>query len=117
MFDIGWSEMLVVGAVALVVIGPKDLPAALRQAGRWMGAARRAASDFQGHVNRAMREAELDELSREVTNLKSNLSGAEMRSLIEKPQPKPALKPQPAEPVVTATVKPRRPRKKAAPKR
>jgi sec-independent protein translocase protein TatB len=91
MFDIGWSEMMVVGLVALVVIGPKDLPAALRQAGKWMGSVRRMASEFQGHVNAAMREAELDELRREVTNLKSGLTdpltntGGEMRALVEKP--------------------------------
>lgn len=94
MFDIGWSEMLVVGAVALVVIGPKDLPAALRQAGKWMGTVRRMASDFQGQVNQAMREAELDELRREVSSLKSGLNtiadpmrsaGQEVKSLVEAP--------------------------------
>lgn len=99
MFDIGWSEMLVVGAVALVVIGPKDLPAAFRQAGRWMGAVRRIASDFQGQVNAAMRDAELDELRREVRGIKDDIDGLgdpvvsrapEMKAL-----PKPKTKPKP----------------------
>ena len=62
MFDIGWSEMLVVGVVALVVIGPKELPAALRTAGRMVGKARGIASEFRQHWDDAMREAELDEI-------------------------------------------------------
>jgi len=62
MFDIGWSEMLVVGVVALVVIGPKELPAALRAAGRMVGKARGIASEFRQHWEDAMREAELDEI-------------------------------------------------------
>jgi sec-independent protein translocase protein TatB len=75
MFDIGWSELMVIGAVALVVIGPKDLPAAFRQAGKWMGAVRRIASDFQGQVNAAMRDAELDELRREMRSMKDDIDG------------------------------------------
>jgi sec-independent protein translocase protein TatB len=104
MFDIGWSEMLVVGVVALVVIGPKDLPGALRQAGKWMGAVRRMAADFQGQVNEAMRESELDELRREVQNLKSGVTEpmrqheSEMRALVEAPValPPPEPKNEPA---------------------
>jgi sec-independent protein translocase protein TatB len=106
MFDIGWSEMMVVGAVALVVIGPKDLPGALRQAGKWMGSVRRMASDFQGHVNQAMREAELDDLRREVNNLKTGVTDpvrkheSEMRALVEAPRalppPDPKTVPKPA---------------------
>lgn len=75
MFDIGWSEMLLIAVIAIVVIGPKDLPAALRQAGKWMGAVRRMASEFQGHVNEAMKEADLDDLRKELTDLKKTASG------------------------------------------
>ena len=124
MFDIGWSEMLVVGAVALVVIGPKDLPAALRQAGKWMGTVRRMASDFQGQVNQAMREAELDELRREVTNLKSGLNtvtdpvrsaGQEVKSLVEAPAALPA--PEAKEPLPAAPPDPDpKPKPKRAPR-
>ena len=130
MFDIGWSEMLVVGAVALVVIGPKDLPAALRQAGKWMGTVRRMAADFQGQVNQAMREAELDELRREVSDLKSGLgnvtdpmrsAGQEVKSLVEAPAALPAPEPKANEPQPISKAEPkpkpkRAPKKKAEPK-
>ena len=62
MFDIAWSELLLIGAVALVVIGPKDLPKALRTVGQVVGKVRRMAADFQGQFNDAMREAELHDL-------------------------------------------------------
>ncbi|MFC5068280.1 Sec-independent protein translocase protein TatB [Flaviflagellibacter deserti] len=75
MFDIGWSEMLVVAVVALVVIGPKDLPAALRQAGKWVGALRKMAGDFQGQFNEALKEAELDDLRKELQDLKRTAQG------------------------------------------
>jgi sec-independent protein translocase protein TatB len=75
MFDIAWSEMLLIAVLAIVIIGPKDLPAALRQAGKWMGAVRRMASDFQGQVNEAMKEAELDGLRQELNELKRTAQG------------------------------------------
>jgi len=59
MFDIGWGELLLIGVVALIVIGPKELPGALRTLGQWMGKLRRMASEFQGQFQEAMREAEL----------------------------------------------------------
>src|ERR1700757_719827 len=48
MFDIGWSEFVVIAVVALIAIGPKELPGVLRMVGQWMGKARRMASEFQG---------------------------------------------------------------------
>ena len=74
MFDIGWSELLVVGVVALVVIGPKDLPGALRSLGKAIATMRKMASGFQDQFNEAMKEAELDELRREVAELKRTTS-------------------------------------------
>jgi sec-independent protein translocase protein TatB len=58
MFDIGWTELLVVAVVAILVVGPKDLPRMLRTFGQTMGKMRRMASDFQGQFNDAVREAE-----------------------------------------------------------
>src|SRR4029453_18833403 len=69
MFDISWSELLLIGIVALIVIGPKELPGALRTLGQWMAKIRRMASDFQSQFNEAMREAELAELRKEVDEM------------------------------------------------
>ena len=65
MFDIGWSELLVIAIVALVVIGPKDLPRAFRIAGQWAAKARVMAREFQGHIDELMRESQIDEMKRE----------------------------------------------------
>src|SRR4249919_3444643 len=69
MFDIGWSELLLIGIVALIAIGPKELPGALRTLGQWMGKVRRMASEFQSQFNEAMREAELADLKKEVDEM------------------------------------------------
>jgi sec-independent protein translocase protein TatB len=76
MFDVGWSELVVIGVVALVVIGPRDLPGALRTLGRMVGQVKRMASDFQGQFNEALREAELDGLRREVDDLRRSTRSA-----------------------------------------
>src|SRR5579864_8042279 len=65
-FDIGWPELMLIGVVALVVIGPKDLPAALRVAGYWVRKARTMSREFQSHFEQMMREAELDEVRQEL---------------------------------------------------
>ncbi len=62
MFDIGWSELLVIGALALIVVGPKDLPVMLRTLGRYVAKARGMARDFQRTMEDAAREADLHEL-------------------------------------------------------
>ena len=64
--DIGWPEFLVIGVVALLVIGPKDLPAALRVAGYWVRKARTMSREFQSHFEQMLREAELDEVRQEL---------------------------------------------------
>jgi len=69
MFDIGWSELLIVAVVAVVVIGPKELPRALRALGHWVSKARRMAGDFQRQFNEAIREAELDDVKKQVSDL------------------------------------------------
>ena len=65
-FDLGWSEMLVIGAVALVFIGPKELPKALRTAGTWARKARIMTRELQGSVEEMIREAELDEVRKDL---------------------------------------------------
>lgn len=69
MFDIGWSELVVIGVVALVVIGPKELPGVLRTVGGAVAKIRRLAGEFQSQFQEAMREAELDEARKSVENL------------------------------------------------
>lgn len=69
MFDISWSELLIIGIVMLIVIGPKELPGALRTLGQWMAKVRRMASEFQGQFQDAMREAELAELKKEMDDM------------------------------------------------
>ena len=71
MFDIGWGELLLIGVVALIVIGPKELPGTLRTLGQWMGKLRRMASEFQGQFQEAMREAELADLKKQVDDMTS----------------------------------------------
>ena len=62
MFDIGTSELLLTAIVAIVVIGPKDLPLALRTAGRWIGKVRRVSGHFRTGVETMIREAELQDM-------------------------------------------------------
>lgn len=69
MFDLSWGEMMLIGAVALIVIGPKDLPRTLRAVGQGVGKIKRMASEFQGQFNQAMREAELDSVRKEVEGI------------------------------------------------
>src|ERR1700747_910982 len=66
MFDIGWSELVVIAVVALIAIGPKELPAVLRTVGQYMGKIRRMASEFQGQFQEAMREAEMADLKKSI---------------------------------------------------
>jgi sec-independent protein translocase protein TatB len=64
MFDIGYSELLLIAVVALIVIGPKDLPNVMRTVGKWVGKARGMARHFRSGVDTMMREAELEEMEK-----------------------------------------------------
>jgi sec-independent protein translocase protein TatB len=75
-FGIGYTEIAVIAIIAVIVIGPKDLPKVLRAFGRTMGKLRGMAREFQGHLDQAMREAGLDEVKKEVQNLKSSVESA-----------------------------------------
>jgi sec-independent protein translocase protein TatB len=66
MFDLAWSHILLIGVVALLVIGPKDLPRVLRTAGFWVGRARSVAREFQNSLDQMIREAELEDVRKQV---------------------------------------------------
>jgi sec-independent protein translocase protein TatB len=74
MLDMSWGEIMTIGAVALIVIGPKDLPRALRTVGNVVGKLRRMASEFQGQFNEAMREAELDDVKKQLQGVNDSMS-------------------------------------------
>jgi sec-independent protein translocase protein TatB len=75
MFDIGWSELVVIGVVALIAIGPKELPGVLRTVGQYMGKIRRMASEFQGQFQEAMREAEMADIKKSVDEMTDAAKG------------------------------------------
>ena len=69
MFDISWTEFLLIGIVALIVIGPKELPGVMRTMGQWTRKLRSMASDFQHQFQEAMREAEMTDLKKQVDDM------------------------------------------------
>jgi sec-independent protein translocase protein TatB len=73
MFGFGWGEIVVIGIVALIAIGPKELPTVLRSIGHWMGKIRRMANEFQGQFNEALREAELTDLKKQAEDITSSI--------------------------------------------
>ena len=75
MFDIGWSELVVIAVVALIVIGPKELPGVLRMVGQYMRKIRGMASEFQGQFQEAMREAEMADLKKHVDEMSDAAKG------------------------------------------
>ncbi len=76
MFDMSWGEIMVIGGVALIVIGPKDLPKALRTVGQMTNKVRRMAGEFQSQFSEAMREAELEDVRKEVEGLNRDVAAA-----------------------------------------
>ena len=93
MFDISWGKLVIIGVVALIVIGPKELPAVLRTLGQWMAKIRRMAGEFQGQFNEAMREAEMADLKKQFDETTSSLNSVldpagfktDMEKLIDDP--------------------------------
>ena len=75
MFDIGWSELLIVGVVAVVAIGPKELPNTMRSLGRGMNKLRRMAGEFQGQFNQVLKEANLEDVKKEFDVLRQSAAG------------------------------------------
>jgi sec-independent protein translocase protein TatB len=73
MFNFGWGELVVIGIVALIAIGPKELPTVLRTLGQWIGKVRRMANEFQGQFQEALREAEFADLKKHADDLTSSV--------------------------------------------
>ena len=85
MFDIGWSELLVIAVVAIVVVGPKELPRLLRTFGHYAGKLKRAASDFQRQFDDAMRESELDEMRKTFEDMRAAGSSVDLNAPFDQP--------------------------------
>jgi sec-independent protein translocase protein TatB len=92
-FDIGWPELMLISVVALVVIGPKDLPAALRVAGYWVRKARSLSREFHSSVEQMMREVELHEVQNELRKATEINLDHEFNKIID-PAKDPAAGPQ-----------------------
>ena len=73
MFDISWTEFLLIGVIALIVIGPKELPTVMRTLGQYTRKIRSMASDFQNQFQEAMREAEMTDLKKQVDDMASDI--------------------------------------------
>jgi sec-independent protein translocase protein TatB len=97
MFDIGWSELLVIGVVAIVVVGPKELPRLMRTFGHYTGKLRAMASDFQRQFEEAVRDSEIDEVRKAMQDFHAQASEA-----TRAPTDKPLMVPKPAEPAPAA---------------
>ena len=82
MFDIGWSEFVLIAVVALIAIGPKELPGVLRTVGQWAGKARKMAAEFQGQFQEAMREAEMADLKKSFDEVREAASGFSKGNLL-----------------------------------
>src|SRR5262245_47685010 len=74
MFDIGWSELLVIAVVAIIVVGPKDLPRMMRTFGSYAGKVRRMAGEFQRQFDEAMREAEIEKVKKAMHSVRDELN-------------------------------------------
>ena len=109
MFNFGWGEIVLIGMVALIAIGPKELPTVLRSVGQMMAKVRRMASEFQGQFQEALREAEIADLKKQAEDLTSSVKDkvtdftridplAETRNDIEK-----AFDEPPGAPTATST--------------
>lgn len=120
MFDISWTEFLLIGVVALIFIGPKELPAVLRTLGQWTRRMRSMAADFQSQFQEAMREAEMADLKKQVDDIAHDIksydplkdvrsdveaAGRDIQSSLEKPVSiAPPGEPAPSEPAIAQEV-------------
>ena len=98
MFDIGWSELLVIGVVAIIVVGPKELPRLMRTFGHYLGKVRHMAADFQRQFEEAVRDSEIDEVRKAMQDFHAEVSDVTPRGTVDKP----LMMPTPAEPAPAA---------------
>lgn len=110
MLDIGWSELLVIVIVAIVVVGPKELPRLMRTFGHYAGKLRRAASDFQHQFEAAMAESEADAVRKNIDSIREGLDKPVMLPKKESAGPPAAVGPPS---MVPAAVAPPPPSKRA----
>ena len=78
MFEIGWSELLILAIVTLIFVGPKELPVFLRTIGRYAGSVKRQAAEFRSQFDAAMREAELDTMRKEMEAMQASVNAEVM---------------------------------------
>jgi sec-independent protein translocase protein TatB len=83
MFDFAWSELAVIAVVALVVIGPKDLPRVMRTVGFWVRRARAVAREFQSSIDQMVREAELEEVKEKYDSITNFDIGREVTRAVD----------------------------------
>lgn len=83
MFDFAWTEIALIGVVALIAIGPKDLPVAIKTVAGFVKKARRMAGEFQGHVDEMVREANLHEVRDQITQLRNFNIKAEIEKHVD----------------------------------
>jgi sec-independent protein translocase protein TatB len=126
MFDIGWSELLVIIVVAIVVVGPKELPRLMGTFGRYAGKLRRAAAEFQRQFDEAMRDTEMAEVKKAMESVRAEAASLDQPVMLPKidtpaspTTPAPVTPPAPAAaapspPAATAEINPKPPRKRAA---
>jgi sec-independent protein translocase protein TatB len=127
MFDIGYSELLLIAIVTLLVVGPKELPNLLRTIGRWTGRARSMARHFRSGFDAMVREAEIEEMNKQwaahnqaimastpdLTDLPEPERDADLEAIADLPPPLPTdMEAAPASPVAEPPAKPKRPRLK-----
>ena len=93
MFDLSWSHILIFLVVALVVVGPKDMPRLLRMVGQWVGKARGMANEFRKSFDEMARQSELDELRSEIENLRRERPLSEFENEMNQPADAPVMRP------------------------
>lgn len=83
MFDLGWSELMIVAVIAVLILGPKELPKAMRSMAKWVRKARLLAGDFQRHIDDVVRESELEDLRKEASKLAQKDIGREIDKTVD----------------------------------